>query len=173
MHPQLGKQEPVGGDPTGRLQHEQSPAEEMRGGRRRGQRRQGRAQGFGLPAKAARPELAALVRHVGLRGDYRGFDESAAFQKASDQEPGDHRHTEAKIGQGKLRQQRDGALTAPAEIAAHTDNAVKTCFHEGAAVKAVGAQRMLSIALRAMVGPAPTRISQRFLILLERAGERV
>lgn len=129
MHPQLGKQEAVRGDPTDRLQHVQSPTDKMRGGRRRGQRRQGRAQGFGLPAKAVDPELTALVRHVGLRGGHRGGDESTALPQASHQEQGDHRNTEAEIGQSKLRQQRDGALTAPAEIAAHTDNAVKTCFH--------------------------------------------
>jgi len=129
----------MGSDPIERLQQEQSPADEMQGGRRRGQGDQGRAQGFGLPAKAAYPELAALVRHAGLRGGQRGRHQGAALQKASDQEPGDHRYTETEIGQGELRQEGNRALTAAAQIAAHANHAVKTHFHEGAAVKAMGA----------------------------------
>ncbi|MGB9487565.1 MAG: hypothetical protein WCD04_15815, partial [Terriglobia bacterium] len=66
----MGKQEPVGGDPTEGPQHEQSPGHEI--GRWHGSDLggQGRAQAFGLPAEAARPKLAALVGHAGLRSGY-------------------------------------------------------------------------------------------------------
>lgn len=55
---QIGKQEAVGRDPSGGLQHVQRAADEVRGGRRRGQRRQRCTQCRGLPLESANPELA-------------------------------------------------------------------------------------------------------------------
>ena len=95
----------------------------------------------GLLLKTAAPELAALVRHSGLRGRLgRGF-ESAAVQQTGDEKQGDHGNTEAQKGQGELRQQRNGALAGVAQITANADVAVKLHIHERAAVEAVSGQR--------------------------------
>jgi hypothetical protein len=123
--------------------------------------------------EAANPELAALVRHVGLRGRRRGSQESPALQQTSHEKESHHRNTEAEIGQGELWQQRDGALTAAAQIAANAQEAIKVHLHQGSAVEALSAQRPPRLALRAMIGPVTIGIGNRFVILLEGAGERV
>jgi len=59
----FGEQKTVRGDPTGGFQHGQRTLHEI--GHRRGRGHGGLrgAEGFGLGAKAAQPELAALIRH--------------------------------------------------------------------------------------------------------------
>src|SRR6202171_2680400 len=58
---QAGKQEAVRGDPAGGFQHGQGAVDEVGRGSGYGQGGQRGAQRFGLRAKAANPELAALV----------------------------------------------------------------------------------------------------------------
>jgi hypothetical protein len=53
--------------------------------------------------KAADPELAALIRHVGLRGRRCGRPQRAALPQTSHEKQSHHRNTEAAIGQAKLR----------------------------------------------------------------------
>jgi hypothetical protein len=126
-----------------------------------------------LLLKAADPELAALVRHVGLGGGHRGSDQGAALEQTSHEKESHHRNAEAEIGQGELRQERDGALTAGTQVAANADRAVKVYLHQGATVEAVSGQRMLGLALGAVIRSMPIGVSNLFVILLDRAGERV
>ena len=63
-----GKQEAVSGDPAGGFEHGQGAVDEVGRGSGLGQRGQRGAQRFGLRAKAANPELAALVGHGRRRG---------------------------------------------------------------------------------------------------------
>jgi len=49
LHPEIGEEEAMGGDPTDGFEHVECPADEVRGGRRRAQRRQRRAQCRCLP----------------------------------------------------------------------------------------------------------------------------
>ena len=170
---QVGKQEAMRGDPADGLAHVQGPGHEVRSRHRGGQRRQGRAQASGLPLKTADPELAALVRHAGLRGRLGGSLQSAAIQQTGDEKQRDHENTETEIGQGKLRQQRNGALAGVAQVTAHADDAVKRHIHDGAAVEAVGGQRMLGLALRTVVGPITIGVGDLFGVLLDGTGERV
>jgi len=103
---QAGKQEAVSGDPAGRFQHGESTMHKVWRGCGFGQRGQRGAQGFGLRAKAAKPELAALV---GRRGRQRGL-ESFRVEQSRKEKQRDHRDAGAQAGQRELRQQRDGAL---------------------------------------------------------------
>ena len=123
--------------------------------------------------KTADPELAALVRHARLCGRLGGSLESAAIQQTGDEKQGDHENTETEIGQGEFRQQRNGALAVVAQVTAHADEAVKLHIGDGAAVEAVGRQRMLGRALRTVVGPMTIGVGDGFGILLDGAGERV
>jgi hypothetical protein len=172
MQPQFREQEPMRSDPTQGLQHEQSPDYNM--GRRHGSDPgiQGRAQGFGLPVKATHPELATLVRHVGLHSGRR-LDQGAALQKARHQKQSYDRNTEAEIRQGELRQQRDRAPTGPAQITAHADGPIKAHVHQSAAIKAVAQHLLPSPTLWAMGEAVVVRIGDRFGVLLEGTTERV
>jgi hypothetical protein len=95
---QLRQQKPMGGNPTDGLQHAQGPGDEVGSGHRGGQRRQGRAQGSGLPLKTTDPKLAALVRHAGLGSGSGGSLQRAAIPQTSDEKQGDHQNTEPEIG---------------------------------------------------------------------------
>ena len=95
------------------------------------------------------------------------------MQQTGDEKQGDHGNTETEIGQGKLRQQRNGALAGVAQVTAHADGAVKLHIHEGAAVEAVGGQGMLSLTLRTVVGPIAVGVGDLFGVLLDGAGEGV
>ena len=134
---------------------------------------QGHAQSFGLPVKATHPELATLVGHVGLRGGPRCRDQGAALQKASDQERGDHTDTEAEIRQGELRQQGNRAPTRPAQIPAHTDYAIPGTLDQRTGIETMTEQRLLGLALRAMVGPVSIGAGDLLLVLRDRAREGV
>ena len=96
-----------------------------------------------------------------------------ALEQARHQKQRDHRDTEAQIRQGKLRQQRNGALTGPAQITAHTDRAVEPRVHQRAAVEAVCGQRLLGLTLRTVVGPVAIGVGDLFGILLDGASEGV
>jgi hypothetical protein len=84
-----------------------------------------------------------------------------------------HRNTEAEIRQGELRQQRDRAPTSSAEIVAHTNHAIEGAIHQCAGIKTVADERLLSLALRAMVWAVVVRIGDRSGILLEGANKRM
>ena len=132
---QAGKQEAVRRGPTNGLAHVQGPGHEVGSSHGGGQRCQGRAQASGLPLKTADPELAALVRHAGLCGRLGSGLQSAAIQQTGDEKQGDHENTETEIGQGKFRQQRNGALAAVAQVTANADGAVELHIREGAACR--------------------------------------
>ena len=78
-----------------------------------------------------------------------------------------------RYGKRKLRQQRNRALTGPAQIAAHTDRAVKPRIHQRAAVEAMCDQRPCAPALRAVVRPITIRVGNLFGVLLDGPGEGV
>ncbi len=104
VHPQIGEQEPVGGDPANRLHHVEGLGDEVRCTRRSDPGSQRGAQGFGLLAETAGSELAPLVRHVRQHGLDGGGAESMAQQQAGDQEERDRRNREAQVRQRELRQ---------------------------------------------------------------------
>ena len=115
---------------------------------------------FGLSAKAAHLELAALIGHVGLRSSDCRREQGAAFQQPRHQKQSYHGNTEAEIGQGELRQQRDRAPTGAAQIPAHADGPIKAHIHQSAAIKAVAKHLLQSPTMRAMVGAAVVRIGE-------------
>src|SRR6266581_6428746 len=167
---QPGKQEAVRGGPANGLAHLQGSGDEVRRRHGGGQRRQGRAQRSSLALKTPDPELAALVRHAGLRGGLGGSLQSTAVQQTGDEKQGDHENTETEIGQGKFRQKRNGAFAAVAQVTAHADEAVELHIRNGAGVEAVGGQRMLSRTLRTVVGPMTIGVGDGFGILLKGTG---
>ena len=131
-----GKQEAVSGDPAGGFEHGQGAVDEVGRGSGCGQRGQRGAQRFGLRAKAANPELAALVGHGRRRGCRAAACSVCAMEQTGDEEQRDHRQTaEAEVGQGELGQQGDGALAGLAQVAAHADDAVEGCVDERAACR--------------------------------------
>ena len=55
----------------------------------------------GLLVKAANPELAALIRHAGLRGRLRSSGQGAAVEQTGHQKQRDHGDAEAQLGQAR------------------------------------------------------------------------
>jgi len=123
--------------------------------------------------KPADPELAALVSHARLRSGLRGGLQSTAMQQTGDEKQGDHHKAETEIGQSEIREQRDGALAAVAQVTTNTDEAFKLHISHGAVIETVGSQRMLRSALRTVVGPMTIGVTERFGVLLDGARERV
>ena len=122
--------------------------------------------------KTADPELTALVGHARLSGGMGGSLQSTAIQQTGDEKQRDHENTETEIGQGKLRQQRNGAFAAVAQITAHANETVKLHIGYGAGVEAVGGQRTLGRTLRTVVGPMTIGAGDFFGILLNGTGEQ-
>ena len=174
---QIGKQEAVGRNPTDGLQHDQSSGHEVRcrapRAPRRSQRRQSSAQTRGLPLKPANPELTPLIGHGRLRSGCAGSLQSTAIEQTRDQKQRDDRNTEAKIGQGELRQQRNRTLARAAQVAAHADRSVKPRIHQCAAVEAIRGQPMASLAPRTVVRPVTIWVGNLFGILLDGTCEGV
>jgi hypothetical protein len=79
----------VGCNPAGGFEHLQSTVDEVRGRHGLNQRRQRGAQAFGLPAKAANPELAPLVGHHGLCR-FPGGAECLAMKQTGEEKQRDH-----------------------------------------------------------------------------------
>ena len=79
----------------------------------------------------------------------------------------------AQVRQDELGQQRDGALTGLAQVAAHADDAVEGGVDKRAGVEAMRRQGMFGLALRAVGGAMAIGVSQLLDVLLERAGEWV
>ena len=77
-----------------------------------GQRGQRGAQRFGLRAKTAQPELAALIGH---RRGAAAAAASVAPQQTRDEKQRDHGEAGAQVGQRELRQQRHGAAAGLAQ----------------------------------------------------------
>jgi hypothetical protein len=85
----------------------------------------------------------------------------------------DHGEAEAEPGEGELWQQRDRAFTGAAQVAAHADDSVEGGVHEGAAVESMASQRVIGLALRAVVRAVSIRIGDFFGVALDGAGEWV
>ena len=130
-------------------------------------------QGRRLLSKTADPELAALVRHAGWCGRPGGSHEGEAVEQPGDEKQRDHGDAEAEPGQGELRQQRNRAFTGAAQVAAHADDSVEGGIHECAAVESMAGQRVLGLALRAVVRAVSIRIGDFFGVALDGAGEWV
>ena len=119
-----------------------------------------------MTAKAAQPELAALIGHGRRRLRLRPA-------KAREKPQCDHGNAGAQIGQGEFRQQRNGSAAGLAEIAADTDGAVEIGVDDGAGVEAVRGQRIVGLALRTGGRAMPVRVGELIEILQRRSGERV
>ena len=165
-----GKQEAVSGDPAGGFQHGQGAVDEVGRGNRLGQRGQRGAQRFGLCAKPANPELAALVGHRGRRG-CGGALQCLPAEQTGDEKQRDHRQAAAQVGQDELGQQGHGALAGPAQVAAHADDAIEGRIDERARVEAMRGKWMFGMALRTVAGTVTIGVSQLLGILLYRTGD--
>ena len=161
-----GKQEAMSGDPADGFEHGQGAGDEVGRGSGLGQRGQCGAQRFGLRAKAANPELAALVGHGG------GAVRAAAVERL----PRSRRATRnsaitvtlrPQIGQDELGQQRDGAPAGVAQVAAHADDAVEGGVDERAGVEAVCGEGLFGLALRTVAGAVAIGVGQLLGILLQ------
>ena len=121
----------------------------------------------GLPLKPANPELTPLIGHGRLRSGCAGTLQSTAIEQTRHQKQRDDRNTEAKIGQGELRQQRNRTLAGAAQVAAHADRSVKLRIHQRAAVEAMRSQPMPSQAPRTVVRSVTIWVGNLFGILLD------
>ena len=153
-------------------EHGESAVDEVGRGRGLSQRGQRGAQRFGLRAKAANPELAALVGHGRRRGAGGGL-EGLPTEQTGDQEQRDHRQADAQVGQDELGQQGDGAPAGVAQVAAHANDAVEGSVDQRARVEAVCGEGLFGMALRTVVGAVAIGVSQALGILLHRPGEWV
>src|SRR5215471_18462138 len=163
MHPQLGKKVAMSPDPAGSLQHLQGPLHEVLRRWGGGESHQGCAQPLRLGAKAADPELAAPVAQARKRGCFSRLGQGAAFQQSCSQKQSDHRETEAEIRQGESGQERNGALTEKAQIAADTNYTVKGLIDQSTAVEAMRLERILALAKRTVVRSITIRMQNHFL----------
>ena len=162
-----GEQEAVGADPAGGFEHGERAMNEVGRGGGLGQGGQRGAQGCGLRAEAAHPELAALV---GRRWRQRG-GESIRLEQPRDEEQRDRRDAGAQVGQGELGQQGNGALTDFTQVAAHADGVVEGGVDERAGVEAVRDERIFGLALRTVGGAMLIEVGELIEVLLHRAGE--
>jgi hypothetical protein len=60
-----------------------------------------------------------------------------------------------------------------AQVTTHADRTIELHIHQSAAVEAMCGQRLIRIALQAMVRPVAVRIGNLSAILLDRTHERV
>jgi creatinine amidohydrolase/Fe(II)-dependent formamide hydrolase-like protein len=104
-----------------------------------------------LCAKAADPELAALVGHRRGRGS-GGVLQRLPAEQTSDEEQRDHRQTAAQVRQDEVGQQGYGTPAGLAQVAAHADDAIEGRVDECADVEAVRGERVFDLALRTVVG---------------------
>ena len=108
-------------DPAKRFEHLEGSAHEAHCWRGTDQGCQGQAQGLRLVAKAADPELAALIGHGRLSCGQGGRRQSQALEQTCDQKQRDHTDAEAQPGKSELGQERHRAFAEAAQIAAHAD----------------------------------------------------
>ena len=94
-------------------------------------------------------------------------------EQADDKKQRDRRQTTAQVRQDELGQQRHRALAGLAQVAPHTDDAIKDSVDERACVKAVRCEGTLGLALRAVAGAMRIGVSKLLGILLDRADEWV
>ena len=87
-------------------------------------------------------------------------------EQTSDEEQCDHRQTAAQVGQDELGQQGHGTLAGLAQVAAHTDDAIKGRVDECARVEAMRCEWMFGLALRAVAGAITIGVSQLLGVLL-------
>ncbi len=145
---EVGEEEAMSGDPTAGLEHVECALKEGWRGRGLGDGGECGAEGFGLQAETAEPELAALIRR---RWWQCGF-ERLGVEQARDEEKGDHGDGGTQVWQGEGGQQRDGAAAGGAEVAADADESIEVGVDDRARVEAVGFQRVFGLALRAVRG---------------------
>ena len=170
---ELSEQEAMRADPAAfnRVEHAQRAKLEVFGFDGRGHRGQRGAQAFGVPAKTAQPVLTSLIGRL-LR---QSLIESLVVNEASDLKQGDHRDAESQVRQGELRQKRDCALAEFAKITPDADGAVEIGVNvdERSFVEAMRRQRLLGLALRALVWPGQVCVGELLVILLHGTGEWV
>ena len=166
---EVGEQEAVSGNPACRFEHGEGAMNETGRGGGLGYGGEGGAQRFGLGAEAAEPELAALIGC----SRWQGGGECFGVKQAGEEKQGDDGDAGPQVGQGELRQQRDGTAASLAEVAAYTDRAVERGVDEGAGVEAVRDEPAFGPALRALGGAMEIRIGQLLDVGLHRTQEWV